>query len=63
MSERGEPRPFASCPECETELREEIDVDFVDMGSKSGFFKASKRFYLVACTNCGAAIGSGVAGK
>ena len=53
---------MAHCPECETTLAEESDVEFVDMGSKSGFFKASKRFYLVACADCGAAIGSGVAG-
>lgn len=50
------------CPECETTLEEESDVEFVDMGSKAGFFKASKRFYLVACADCGVAIGSGVAG-
>ncbi|NHN43298.1 hypothetical protein G9C85_16900 [Halorubellus sp. JP-L1] len=50
------------CPECDATLAEETDVEFADFGAKSGFFKASKRFYLVACGDCGAAIGSGVAG-
>jgi predicted nucleic-acid-binding Zn-ribbon protein len=50
------------CSECETTLSEQSDVEFIEMDSKKGIFKASKRFYLVACNNCGAAIGSGVAG-
>jgi len=50
------------CPECETTLEAASDVEFLDMDSTTGFFKASKRFYLVACADCGAAIGSGVAG-
>ena len=50
------------CPECETTLSEQSDVEFLDMDSTTGFFTASKRFYLVACADCGAAIGSGVAG-
>ncbi|QIQ75083.1 hypothetical protein GL213_00085 [Halogeometricum borinquense] len=50
------------CPECETELTEQGDVEFVDLGAETGFFKASKRFYIVGCNECGAAIGSGVAG-
>jgi len=54
---------MAHCPECEETLDEETDVEFVDVGAKPGFFKASKRFYLVACNHCGAAIGTGVAGK
>ncbi|WP_435360007.1 hypothetical protein [Haloarchaeobius sp. DFWS5] len=52
---------MAHCPECEETLAEETDVEFVEMDSSFGFFKASKRFYLVACNHCGAAIGSGVA--
>ena len=50
------------CPECEETLSEKTDVEFVEMDATTGFFKASKRFYLVACAHCGAAIGSGVAG-
>jgi predicted nucleic-acid-binding Zn-ribbon protein len=51
------------CPECETAIAEESDVEFVDMDSKiQGIFRSSKRFYVVACAGCGAAIGSGVAG-
>ncbi|UPV99736.1 hypothetical protein M0R88_14595 [Halorussus gelatinilyticus] len=50
------------CPECETTLEEQADVEFLDMDSTTGIFKTSKRFYLVACADCGAAIGSGVAG-
>jgi predicted nucleic-acid-binding Zn-ribbon protein len=50
------------CPECETTLSKQSDVEFIEMDSEKGIFKASKRFYLVACHNCGAAIGSGVAG-
>jgi len=51
------------CPECDSEIASESDVEFVDMDSKmSGIFRSSKRFYVVACSNCEAAIGSGVAG-
>ena len=50
------------CPECESEILDQSDIDFIDMDSNVGIFKASKRFYVVACNDCGAAIGSGVAG-
>lgn len=51
------------CPECDHDIEAESDVDFVDLDSKmTGIFRSSKRFYVVACDNCGAAIGSGVAG-
>ncbi|WP_254273338.1 hypothetical protein [Haloarcula marina] len=50
------------CPECDATLDAKDDVEFVEMDATTGFFKASKRFYLVACNDCGAAIGSGVAG-
>jgi predicted nucleic-acid-binding Zn-ribbon protein len=51
------------CPECETEIADESDVQFLDIDSKmAGIFKSSKRFYVVACDDCGVAIGSGVAG-
>ncbi|MFB6193479.1 MAG: hypothetical protein ABEI75_00305 [Halobaculum sp.] len=49
------------CPECETEIGEN-DVEFLDVGSESNLFTASKRFYLAGCGHCGAVIGSGVAG-
>jgi predicted nucleic-acid-binding Zn-ribbon protein len=50
------------CPECEATFSDKSDVEFIEMDSSKGIFKASKRFYLVACGSCGAAIGSGVAG-
>ena len=50
------------CPECEATLDGQSDVEFVDLGAETGFFRASKRFYVVGCGECGAAIGSGVAG-
>lgn len=51
------------CPECDAEIAEESDVEFVDLDSKmAGIFRSSKRFYVVACNDCGAAIRSGVAG-
>ncbi len=53
---------MAHCPECKTEFADADDVEFVEMDATTGFFAASKRFYVVACATCGAAIGSGVAG-
>jgi predicted nucleic-acid-binding Zn-ribbon protein len=51
------------CPECEEEIADQSDVEFVDMDAQmAGIFRSAKRFYVVACNNCGAAIGSGVAG-
>lgn len=51
------------CPECQEEITEESDVQFLDLDAKmAGIFRSSKRFYVVACDNCGVAIGSGVAG-
>lgn len=50
------------CPECETALETAADVEFVDMEARPGFFRASKRFYVAACGECGVAIGTGVAG-
>ena len=50
------------CPECDGEIADGSDVEFAEMDAKIGFFKASKRFYVVACDSCGATIGSGVAG-
>lgn len=51
------------CPDCDQEIAEESDVKFVDLDAKmAGIFRSSKRFYIVACNNCEAAIGSGVAG-
>ena len=57
------PPDMVHCPECDGEIAEEKDVEFVDLDTKmAGLFRSSKRFYVVACENCGAAIGSGVAG-
>lgn len=51
------------CSECGEELTEASDVEFLDLDAKiSGLFRSSKRFYVVGCNNCGATIGSGVAG-
>lgn len=50
------------CPECEANLSQQGDVEVVDVEARSGFFRTSKRFSLVACTHCSVAIGSGVAG-
>ncbi len=50
------------CPECGTSLEAESDLEFVEMDSTTGFIKASKRYYIATCTECGATIGSGVAG-
>ncbi|WP_254767859.1 hypothetical protein [Salinilacihabitans rarus] len=51
------------CPECESDLVDESDVEFVEMDAAAGgLFAASKRFYVVACAECGAAVGGGVAG-
>jgi predicted nucleic-acid-binding Zn-ribbon protein len=57
------PSVMVHCPECEGEIADQEDVEFVDMDAKmAGLFRSSKRFYVVACNECGAAIGSGVAG-
>jgi hypothetical protein len=50
------------CPDCDAELSTPESVDFVEMDAETNIFAASKRFYLVACGECGAAIGGGVAG-
>ncbi|MDF9744140.1 hypothetical protein [Natrinema salsiterrestre] len=50
------------CPECDTTLSAESEIDFVETESTTGFIAASKRFYVATCATCGATIGSGVAG-
>lgn len=50
------------CPECRTSLDTEADIVFEEVDSKLGFVEASKRFYTASCAECGANIGSGVAG-
>ncbi len=50
------------CSDCEVTLSEKEDVEFIEMDASIGFFASSKRFYLIACGHCGAAIGGGVAG-
>lgn len=51
------------CPECETTISKQSDIDFEKMDAKHGLFQASKQFYVAACDHCGAAIGTGVAGE
>lgn len=51
------------CPECGADMADQDDVDFLDVEARSGFFRASKRFYVVGCGECGVAIGGGVAGR
>ncbi len=51
------------CPECGETFTGASDVEFQDLdATMSGIFRSSKRFYVVGCSNCGTAIGSGVAG-
>ena len=50
------------CPECDATLAEESDIEFVETDAATGILKASKRFYVANCADCGATIGSGVAG-
>lgn len=51
------------CSECIGEIAEESDVEFVDLDAEmAGIFRSSRRFYVVACNDCGATIGSGVTG-
>jgi hypothetical protein len=51
------------CPDCDGEIAEELDVEFLDLDAKmAGLVRSSERLYVVACNDCGAAIGSGVAG-
>lgn len=51
------------CPECRSTLEERSDLEFVEMDATMGFLRASKRYYLARCADCGGTIGSGVAGK
>lgn len=50
------------CPDCGTTLANETDVEFGETDATTGFIAASKRFYVVNCAECGANLGSGVAG-
>jgi len=53
---------MAHCQECQATLATAEDIEFRETDSKLGVFRASKRFDLVACAECGAALGGGVAG-
>jgi|APHM01.1.fsa_nt_gi hypothetical protein len=53
---------MAHCPNCGTTVGTADDVAFSEMGAQLGFLKASKRFYVAACVECGHTLGSGVAG-
>ena len=50
------------CPQCDATLADESDIEFVEMDATTGFLKASKRFYVANCADCGTTLGSGVAG-
>jgi len=50
------------CQECQATLATAKDIEFRETDSKLGVFRASKRFYVIECANCGKTIGSGVAG-
>ncbi len=50
------------CPNCEATVETGEDVAFGEMGAQLGFLKASKRFYVASCVECGHTLGSGVAG-
>ncbi|WP_254279858.1 hypothetical protein [Haloarcula marina] len=50
------------CPECDTGLETADDIEFAEMDATTGFLEASKRFYVANCADCGATLGSGVAG-
>lgn len=57
---------MTDCPECNRRVDSIDDVHFIDIDTEdTGLqlsFKAPKRLYIVACANCGAAVGGGVAG-
>lgn len=52
------------CPECDARIESVNDVEFIEWDTEdTGLsFNAPKILYLVACVNCAAAIGGGVAG-
>jgi predicted nucleic-acid-binding Zn-ribbon protein len=55
---------MGGCPECDASIEESADLIFQDVGSTSGVLslQTAKRFYVTACANCGAVVGTGVAG-
>lgn len=50
------------CPICKTALDSADDIEFTEMDARTGFIRASKRFYTASCAECGTTIGSGIAG-
>jgi len=52
------------CPECDAAIESIDDVEFVewDTADDGWTFRAAKVMYVVACVECGAAVGGGVAG-
>ncbi|QIB72958.1 hypothetical protein GL213_00080 [Halogeometricum borinquense] len=50
------------CPECQSTLSSSEDISFEETEARTGFIRASKRFYTANCASCGMTIGSGVAG-
>ncbi len=55
---------MARCPECDATFNGEQDLSFEDIEVESNIlsFQSAKRFYVTACNECGAIIGTGVAG-
>lgn len=58
---------MSRCPECESTIGSEEDVEFVDLGtaddgiSLAAVFRSPKRLYVVSCEECGAVVGGGIA--
>lgn len=55
---------MAQCPECSATFESEQDLTFEDIDVESNIlsFESAKRFYVTACNECGAIVGTGVAG-
>jgi hypothetical protein len=55
---------MVGCQECGATFEREQDLEFVDLDVEQNWlsFQSPKRFYVTACADCGAIIGTGVAG-
>jgi len=55
---------MAQCPECSATFESEGDLTFEDIDAAANIlsFESAKRFYVTACGQCGAIVGTGVAG-
>lgn len=50
------------CPNCETEIETDADVEFAEIDATTGVIRASKRYYTASCATCNESLGGGVAG-